>query len=423
VEYSADLLAVDQSSARFHDTLKAFVAPVAKATDAVASDPVALRVAQAVCAAFGDSGGSNGMTRSELAAACSIEVSVAAFESRFDLFVAMGLLRRYAEQRHQQRYMINPVSVTALLVYGRLEEANGVEEIMLLLDRAHRDLDAGTMTREALIEQITTVRRNLSILADHLLYLAEDRPWEELVAEQSQHRSAEALLDKASGLVGAAGDRFPELLSSGTGRRLVDEALRYFNAVNAFYTRLLAQASASRDFSMLSPEQYLSAASYRSRGELAVPLARTVFDPASMLLPAERLVSAVEKYRPAPPRRRPPRPPDSSVDRDPVTAARERERTRRLVMEAEMELHLQGEGEVDLTGRIRGAGWRGAARIVTDALLASADPGIPVRVDLSDTLIVDAAGPVSHVTPMTLRRDLAASVRDDDATFADAPRA
>lgn len=88
-----------------------------------------------------------------------------------------------------------------------------------------------------------------------------------------------------------------------------------------------------------------------------------------------------------------------------------------------MELHLQGEGEVDLTGRIRGAGWRGAARIVTDVLLANADPDIPVRVDLSDTLIVDAAGPVSHVTPMTLRRNPAASVHDDDATFAEAPRA
>jgi hypothetical protein len=423
VHYSADLLAVNQSPARFHDTLKAFVAPVAKSTDAVASDPVALRVAQAICAAFGDAGGSNGMTRNELVAACSNAVSVAALESRFDLFVAMGLLRRYAEKPHQQRYMINPVSVTALLVYGRLEETNGVEEIMLLLDRAHRDLDTGTMTREALRDQITKVRRSLSILADHLLYLAEDRPWEELVAEQSQHRSAEALLDKANSLVRAASERFPELLSSGTGRRLVDEALRYFNAVNAFYSRLLAQASASRDFSMLSPEQYLSAALTRSRGELAVPLARTVFDPASMLLFAERLVSAVEKYRPAPARRRPPRPPDSSSDRDPVTAAREREQTKRVVMEAEMELHLQGSDETDLTSRIRGAGWRGAARIVTNALLANADPGIPVAVNLSDALIVDAAGPVSHVTPMTLRRIPAVSIRDGDATFAETTRA
>jgi hypothetical protein len=142
-----------------------------------------------------------------------------------------------------------------------------------------------------------------------------------------------------------------------------------------------------------------------------------------MLLFAERLVSAVEKYRPAPPRRRPPRPPDPSSDRDPVTAAREREQTKRIVMEAEMELHLQGGDGTDLTSRIRGAGWRGAARIVTNALLANADPGIPVAVDLSDALIVDAAGPVSHVTPMTLRRIPAVSFRDADATFAETTRA
>jgi hypothetical protein len=423
VVYPADLLTVNQPPGRFHETLKAFVAPVAKATDAVASDPAALRVAQAICAAFGDSGGSNGMTRNDLAAACSNTVAAAAFESRFDLFVTMGLLRRYSEKPHQQRYMISPVSVTALLVYGRLEDTNGVEEIMLLLDRAHRDLDTGAMTREALVEQITTVRRSLSILADHLLYLAEDRPWEELVAEQSQHRSAQALLSKANSLVGAAGESFPELLASGTGRRLVDEALRYFSAVNAFYSRLLAQASSSRDFSMLSPEQYRSAAQNRSRGELAVPLARTVFDPASILLSAERLICAVEKYRPAPLRRRPPRPPDSSPDRDPVTAARKRQETNRIVMSATMEQHLQGGDETDLTSRIRGAGWRGAARIVTNALLANADPDIALAVDLSDALIVDTAGPVSHVTPMSLRRTSAVLIHDVDTTFAETTRA
>jgi hypothetical protein len=60
---------------------------------------------------------------------------------------------------------------------------------------------------------------------------------------------------------------------------------------------------------------------------------------------------------------------------------------------------------------------------VTNALLANADPGISVAADLSDALIVDAVGPVSHVTPMTLRRITAASIRDADATFAETTRA
>ena len=425
MEYGADPLIGNRSTADFHDTLNAFVAPVASARDAVAGDPVALRVAEAVCAAFGDSGGSRGLTRGEIAAACSGAVPRAAFERRFDLFVDMGLLRRYADKPHQQRYVISPVSVTALLVYGRLEEANGAEEIMLLLDRAHRALDAGTLTREGLMEQATIVRRNLSILADYLLYLAEDRPWEELIAEQSRHRSAELLLDKAKGLVTVASERFPELLSSGVGRGLVNEALRYFKAANEFHDRLLAQATVSRDFSMLAPEQYLSAALNRNKDELSVPLVSTVFDPASVLIGAEQLVAAVGKYRPAPARRRPPRPPDSFPDHDPVAMAREREQRRRVVVGAEMELHLQGSDEADLTGRIRGAGWRGAARIVTNTLLASADPGISVTVDLSDALIVDTAGPVSHVTPMTLRRTSAPTPSGGDASapIAEAARA
>jgi hypothetical protein len=106
-------------------------------------------------------------------------------------------------------------------------------------------------------------------------------------------------------------------------------------------------------------------------------------------------------------------------DRDPVAAAKEREQTRRVVIEAEMELHLQGNNEADLTGRIRSAGWRGAAHIVTNVLRANADPDIPLAVDLSDALIVDTAGPVSHVTPMTLRRVPSLPVRDSDAALAE----
>ena len=59
---------------------------------------------------------------------------------------------------------------------------------------------------------------------------------------------------------------------------------------------------------------------------------------------------------------------------------------------------------------------------MTNALLANADPAIPVAVDLSDALIVDSAGSVSHVTPMTLHRIPAVSIRDADTTSAETPR-
>lgn len=401
MDYRADLLTPDQPD-RYRETLNAFVAPVAHEADAVAKDPLVLLVAEAVYEAFGDHGISGGLTRVELASACSKTVSVEAFESRFDLFVSMGLLRRNVDKPHQQRYVINPVSVAALLVYGRLREAGGVEEIMMLLDRTRQELASGEITRDALIGRLDRARRGLSIFANHLLHLVHDRPWEELVAERSQHRSADALLGEAKELVVAFSSRFPDL--SGMGARLVDEALRYSDAVNKFCDRLIEQASAKRDFSMLMPEQYLSAALDCDKCELAVPLTRTVFDPPSAVVTPEQLIAALEEYRPPPARRRPPRPPALSSERDPIEEVRWRARAERAAIEAQSEQHLQGADEVDLTSRIRGAGWRGAARIVTDALTAHADPDIPFRTDLSEALIIDATGPVSHVTPMTLRR-------------------
>jgi hypothetical protein len=234
VDYRADLLTPDPPD-RYRETLKAFVAPIAHEADAVAKDPLALQVAEAVYEAFRDHGSNGGMTRGELASACSKTVPLEVFQSRFDLFVSMGLLRKNVDKPHQQRYVINPVSVAALLVYGRLREAGGVEEIMMLLDRTRQELAAGEMTRDALIERLDRVRRGLSIFADHLLHLVHDRPWEELVAERSQHRSADALLGEAKELVVAFSSKFPNL--SGMGRRLVDEALRYFDAVNKFCDR------------------------------------------------------------------------------------------------------------------------------------------------------------------------------------------
>jgi hypothetical protein len=401
VDHRADLLAPEVPD-RYRETLGAFVAPVDNEADAVAKDPVVIQVAEAVYEAFGDIGADGGLTRGELAAVCCKSVPVETFESRFDLFVSMGLLRRNADKAHQVRYVINPVSVAALLVYARLREIGGVEEIMSLLDRTRQELLSGEITREVVIERLTRARRGLSIFAGHLQNLVRSRSWDELVAERTHHRSADALLTDAKELVVAVSSRFPDL--AGIGSRLVDEALRYSAAVIEFCDRLLEQASARRDFSMLMPEQYLSAALNCGADELAVPFARIVFDPPSMVVTPEQLIGAVEEYRPRPVRQRPPRPPSLPTGGDPIEEVRRRAMAERHRIEALAELHLQGGSEVDLTSRIRGASWRGAARLVTDALAAHANPDVPFQAKLSEALIVDPVGPVSHVTPMTLRR-------------------
>jgi hypothetical protein len=70
-----------------------------------------------------------------------------------------------------------------------------------------------------------------------------------------------------------------------------------------------------------------------------------------------------------------------------------------------VELLLNGSPAADVTIQIADANWRDTARTVTDGLTASSDPEILVAVSLSTELIIRPSGPVSHITPMVLRRD------------------
>jgi len=399
---SADQLTPPQVD-KSQETLKAFVAPVAHESDAVTKDPRALVMAQSVYAAFGNYGATGGLSRSQIASACASSVPREVFESRFDLLVSMGFLYRYANKAHQMHYAINPDGVTGLLVFGRATKAGGIEEIMLLLGHAREALRAGTITAEQLAAELNRARYGLAIYSGHLLHLTEARTWEELIAERARHRSANALVDLANDLVRITCSRFPGL--SGSVSRLVDEALRYDYAVGVFMERLYKQASVRRDFSMLMPEQYRSAALQCTQEELAVPLARTVFDPASISVPAEELTLSLDLYRPPPARRRPPRPSPVPDTRDPIEEARRRERESRAAITAHVELLLDGAPAADVTIQIADASWRYTARTVTDSLSASSDPEIPVTARLSTELIIRPGGPVSHITPMALRRD------------------
>ena len=421
---SADRLAPPQVD-KTHETLKAFVAPVAHESDAVTKDPRALVMAQSVYAAFGDYGATGGLTRNQIASACANSVPREVFESRFDLLVSMGFLYRYADKAHQMYYAINPDGVTGVLVFGRATKAGGIEEIMLLLGHAREELQTGTITAEQLAAELNRARHGLAIYSGHLLHLTEARTWEELIAERARHRSANALVDLANDLVRITCSRFREL--SGAGSRLVDEALRYHYAVGVFMERLYKQASVRRDFSMLMPEQYRSAALQCTQEELAVPLARTVFDPASISVSAEELTLSLDQYRPPPARRRPPRPSPVPDTRDPIEEARRRERESRAAITAHVELLLNGALAADVTIQIADASWRDTARTVTDGLTASSDPEIPVTVSLSTELIIRPSGPVSHITPMALRRDsrpapgIPSALNDNGGAPGDAP--
>ncbi|MEW2623774.1 hypothetical protein [Streptomyces sp. NPDC048106] len=382
--------------------LPPFIAPVAASRGAVVEDATSLRIAEAIHDAFGDLSSERGLTRSELEAACSAVAGPEAFEQRFGVFVALRLLERVREKAHEGRYVFNPTSGAALLVFERLAEAGGVEDIMSLLDRTQRDVAEGVLDEKELVRKLRRVRRDLRITTDYLLRRVRSRPIEELLGQRHHHRAKAALMVNARRLVEMVSRDFPGLRADGT--HLIREALRYSAAVDEFYDRLLAQASTRRDFSMLPAEQYRTAALTSSVAALAGVFSEVVFDPPAMQVSPAGILEAAEKHRPPAPRRRAAPPPEPAPGPDPVETARARAAALREQRLAAMELLIGGRDEADLTQALRGRSWRAAVTMLARVLRASADPSVPFMVEVSGGLAIDPAGPVTYASPVSLFR-------------------
>ncbi|MCU1602171.1 MAG: translation initiation factor, partial [Frankiales bacterium] len=211
--------------------LRALVAPVAADAGAVVDDPALLDVAQAVYAAFGNAGASGGLTKTQIAAACPGLRDGPAFDARLDLFVRLGMLQPVFDKTHQQRLVFNPTSAAGLLVFERLSERGGVDELMSLLDRTRADVRSGAATREQVAMSLRSARHLLSVFADHLLRLVSSAPLSELIAERRHHTHAD-LVDEVRALTGLVSDAFPDL--DPQAYRVVVQAQRYVGARESF---------------------------------------------------------------------------------------------------------------------------------------------------------------------------------------------
>ncbi|WP_232246288.1 hypothetical protein [Kitasatospora mediocidica] len=377
------------------------MAPVAATAGAVTGDPVALRIAEAIRDVFGDSGSENGLSRAEIAQACASVASTGEFDARFHVFTKLQLLEPLRRKAHDQRYVFNPTSGAALLVYERLREAGGVHEITMLLDRTHEGILNGSLTEADLATKIAKVRRSLANYTNHLLQLVRTRPIEELFGQRHHHAHA-ASIHEAKHVVHAIAERYPALRPAGT--RLIQEALRYTAAVQEFHDRLMRQATTRRDFSMLLPEQYVTAARRAPIDALASVFAATVFDPPRVDITVGQVLTAAADHRPPPPRQRLPRPPARPPGPDPVETARARAARARERREAAVTLLMGGRAEADLTEELRALPWRAAVRHVVDLLRAAADPALPFMLAISRQVVVDPSGPVTYASPMAVYR-------------------
>jgi hypothetical protein len=355
---------------------------------------------------FADHPGVSGMTKAEVQRALARRrpVEPELFEARFDLFVRMGLVRPFLEKKHQSRYVLDPAGMAGLLVFERLGATGGVDEMLLLLDRARSLIEQGRADRELVVIHLRRCRQLLSVYGSTLARLIETAPIAELIAEQRHHdaRRVEEQVHALNRLVTERFSRDDELEE--LAFRLVEAELAYRQQLLAAVGRVLDQGGASLDFSVLTPEQYLSAALEADVGQLAEVGARLVFDPPQPWLDPGSVLEAIEQY--APRRRSRTRPPEPAgePEKDPLGELERRQadasRRRRLAVES----HLQGAEQVELTGTLRALGWPSAAGQLVELLAAGHDPEQPFAVDLGHLLLVDPGGPVTYWHPVTLRR-------------------
>ncbi|MFC5288901.1 hypothetical protein ACFPM7_17760 [Actinokineospora guangxiensis] len=399
--------AVPVSDARLLENLRSFVAPIARDMKVVIDDPRALKMARDMSEVFADHAGLTGMTKADVEHALSGRGNVdhALFESRFDLFVRMGLIKPFLEKKQQSRYVLDPSGMVGLLVFERLGTRGGVEEMLLLLDRTRWLIETGEADRATLAKHLKRCRQLLSVYTASLARLIGTASISELMDEHRNHDPRKVQHD-VHVLNRLVTDRFARDFELGElAFQLVKAELAYRHQVLSAVDRVLDQGGASLDFSVLTPEQYLSAALDASLEELSGVAGQLVVDPPSAWLDPGSVVDALDEFRPR--RRQPSRPPEPTggADADPIGTMQQQHermaRQRRLAIES----HLGDADSIDLTATLREMGWPAAAVELVELLGVSADPTQPFTVSLGEQALIDVESPVTYLHPVTLHRE------------------
>ena len=390
--------------------LQAFAAPVVRDRGSIIDDPDLIDVADAVYAAFGDAGVSGGLTRAQIASACAGACDQATFDSRFEVFAGNGMLLPVIDKAHQQRYIFNMASGAGLLVWQRLAERGGVDELINLLDRTQAAMKAGHAGHDEVAASLRSCRQWLTVAADHLMQMVTGSPLSELIAVR-RHHSQEGLIERVQLLNQIVADTYPDL--DHQAFRLLQATYSYLRSRERFVERLLDEGGNARDFSLLDHEEYLAAALTRGLVELAETFTGVVFDPPGPWLDATSLTEALDAQKPRPPgKQRPPRPAPSGEGEDPLLGREKAAADHRERRNDRIEYMMQGAAETEVASLLRSSGWPRAPIWVADLLAASADPASPFTVHLSNELLVDPDGEVTYLSPLTVLRTETGQVFD-----------
>lgn len=382
--------------------LSALVAPLAKNSNAVITDPGLLDVARAIFAAYAGTPTSGGLTIRELRMACArVCDNDAVFNQRVETFQALRMLLPSFEKKYEQRYILHPISMVGIHVILRVCEQGGVGELIALLDHTRSAIERHGVNESDVRESLLESRRILAVIADHLHALVDTRTLDELIAERRHHEHP-GLMEHVQALSRVVTDRFPDLDTKALTLTIV--AHRYLSARERFLKRIIEDGARSGDFSVLSPEEYLTAFKHAPVDLLSQVFTHVPVDPPDPGINAAALAEEVQslgvrQVRPT----RPPRPENKDEEDDPLHDVLRKKDRRRQQAHRSAELVLREPGSTELTDTMRGWGWPQAAVRLTE-LLAISTPKGPYEVELTDTLFVSPGEELTYLSRVLLHR-------------------
>jgi hypothetical protein len=385
---------------------------MARDAGSVVEELADLEVARAVVECCCQPEAAGGLTLAEIAARIGGTVDPRELDRRLNVFVGLGMLQPYEDRRGTGRYVLDPRGLAGIQVAERITSQGGVSELLLLLDRTAAAIRASAATVADVRAALERARLFFALFADTLARKTRLGTIAELYEEVRSHEHQRLLanLDDLTKLVAAT---FGELEPLAHATLL--EAQRYDRWLGQAAERVVAEAGAARDFGVLSPEAWRTAAIHAPWEQLASVAERLVFDAPAPVVFAEQLLDALAQWRPvARPRQLPPEPQlDPGPDPLQLRRAQRARRRERLTLQAES--LLQGQDAVDLTDTLRAMTWSAAAQLLADTLASDRDPVVPTEVTIGDGLLADPVLDVAWCsTPLTLSRASPATAQSSE---------
>ena len=396
---------------QFVRRLQALLAPVASNKGAAIDDPIYLDIAMRVVDAFMQGETTGGLSRAQIAARTNGTVDEAVLESRLNLFVDMGMLNTFHGRKHEQRYRLNSISAVGLLVYERLQERGGIDELRTLLDRTRRLLKGDYIDRDAVATEIRKLTGLLTVFADELELLTASAPLSVLLAERRLHDHGD-LLREVREVNGLVTEHAPDLDHEAV--TLIGAAQRYLDAVQDLVQRVYDDGGETRDFSVLEPEAYFAAAKTSTIEQLAAVFDGVIFDAPTLHFDTTEMAGYLEESKAKSDRRIRPPEPAPSEEEDPLAAAEARRagQTERRIQRAEQ--LLEGRDEADLTGWMISAGWRGTAEALADFVALDVDREQHYTLETRDAVLVSRDSEPTLRSPTNLFADRPAIAADSN---------